>query len=323
MKALLLLAPIFWPAKVDCLSLCYSRIFVNDNAFFIQTDEVTEVRSVVQKFCNEHVIGVGDCRKVLEYHMTNCFPDQPLHLSGDEDLEKNIEKSGQTDELETRYPTSEKTSEATPQNTAPNDAYEKETENLGDSTDRPALLGSPEKIARIDGIDYSQRLGPVLIVEIDGIKHSLQKYFGETVEGAVRRFCGMTNLNTENCQFVQTNFLALFKKEENLKEVSDNLKSGTTDQKSSAHNHGIESPSSSIIADMSEIIKNKDRQADAEGNNTKLKKRYALLLSIITHSYNLLIEFNDFIIVQVNALWRWIALIVILLFIIRERQDDQ
>lgn len=59
-------------------------------------------------------------------------------------------------------------------------------------------------------IDYSQKVGPILEVVVNGQSNSkLQQFKGESPQNAVNRFCGAYRLNKDDCKVVEDKFLSL------------------------------------------------------------------------------------------------------------------
>lgn len=52
-------------------------------------------------------------------------------------------------------------------------------------------------------IDYSQKVGPTIDVDIEGHIHLLQSFSGESPAQTVTRFCGLTKLEPHRCQQVR------------------------------------------------------------------------------------------------------------------------
>jgi hypothetical protein len=85
-------------------------------------------------------------------------------------------------------------------------------ESNGDSASVGAELPreDAQQEIRNSKVDYSQKVGPVFELVVDGQRRQLQTYNGESPEKAVNRFCKMFRIqNVGHCDEVRKRFLML------------------------------------------------------------------------------------------------------------------
>jgi hypothetical protein len=171
--------------RVRAISTCITPVILsNGQSQSFHVEEEKELSLAAHQFCLQNSISSADCERIRVFHQQKCFPR-------DEITSNRLEGSEQS--------------------------KDSDSDNESDrDSDRGIETGEPSPSLPLlshTGIDYSQRVGPVLPVTHQQVTRHLQAFLGETSAEAIQRFCGMMKLLPDQCQQVREAYLTLLKGE--------------------------------------------------------------------------------------------------------------
>jgi hypothetical protein len=219
-------------------------------------EEEKELSLAAHQFCLQNSISFAACERIRVFHQQKCFPR-------DEITSNRLEGSEQS--------------------------KDSDSDNESDrDSDRGIETGEPSPSLPLlshTGIDYSQRVGPVLPVTHQQVTRHLQAFLGETSAEAIQRFCGMMKLLPDQCQQVREAYLTLLKGEKERLRGGEEDGASATDP--SAAGDGALSPSSSSSPLASASIDNPPSSQDQPTLLTRLEEfvrghwKYLLLAVVL------------------------------------------
>ena len=193
---------------VDSISTCHTKVYMKgDNDFVLfHVEEEELIEPIASQFCVKHLVDSTECQRIIQYHKEHCFQ------------EKN---------------------ETTTVSTS--------SENEEQRVD--------EVMFQTQTIDYAEKTGPILqIFRVDGTlrvtipppqyslllttythlsyphpitcmyyhQTNLQAVAGETKEQSIIRFCGMLNMNDNDCRQVAEKYEQLLKEQQAVLDGENN-----------------------------------------------------------------------------------------------------